>query len=338
MPKASWQHLTKLTDDFSIWQHTDGAEIDRRHGYALDDSARALLLAAQAGEDDLADIYLHFLEQACQPPTIVNFFDAERRPRPLPWSEDAVGEAIWALAVASLKPRFRKPAVAVLQQLLPVSRRFQSARGRAYAILGAVHVAPKLALKFAQQLTLQYDQKAQPDWPWLEPKLTYANAIIPLALLTAAEARLGSRFQTTGLTMLHFLNEQCSHHSLPIAIGNNGWQQPGSPPVLFGQQPIDPSYQVLANVLAYRLTNSPVFLREAKRFFAWFHGYNLLGLPIYDQATGRCHDGLEADGVSANCGAESIICYLLAKQALAPYSAPPTVYQPEVLHVQTFAR
>jgi hypothetical protein len=46
--------------------------------------------------------------------------------------------------------------------------------------------------------------------------------------------------------------------------------------------------------------------------FKWFLGGNDLGLPLYDQQTGGCRDGLHIDRVNQNQGAESTLSYLLA--------------------------
>jgi hypothetical protein len=57
--------------------------------------------------------------------------------------------------------------------------------------------------------------------------------------------------------------------------------------------------------------------------FEWFLGRNDLGLPLYDYATGGCHDGLHPEGVNANEGAEStlaLICSLLTMRVVATMS------------------
>ena len=35
-------HLFDMTTDIGIWQHAKGSKPDRRHGYSIDDQARAL--------------------------------------------------------------------------------------------------------------------------------------------------------------------------------------------------------------------------------------------------------------------------------------------------------
>ena len=63
---------------------------------------------------------------------------------------------------------------------------------------------------------------------------------------------------------------------------------------------------------AFRATQDLAWPREAKRAFEWFLGRNDLGLSLYDFTTGGCGDGLHADGVSENQGAESTLAFQLA--------------------------
>ena len=53
-------------------------------------------------------------------------------------------------------------------------------------------------------------------------------------------------------------------------------------------------------------------MREAKRAFEWFLGRNDLALPLYDSTTGGCVDGLHADRVNENQGAESTLAFHLS--------------------------
>ena len=56
--------------------------------------------------------------------------------------------------------------------------------------------------------------------------------------------------------------------------------------------------------------------QHAVRAFEWFLGRNRLGLPVYDFATGGCHDGLGPDALNDNEGAESTLAYFQALLAL----------------------
>ena len=66
---------------------------------------------------------------------------------------------------------------------------------------------------------------------------------------------------------------------------------------------------------ASRRTASPATRRwreHARRAFNWFLGQNQLQQSLYDPRTGGCRDGLHADRVNENQGAESTLSFLLA--------------------------
>ena len=80
-----------------------------------------------------------------------------------------------------------------------------------------------------------------------------------------------------------------------------------------------PSFAALTNhqrreaIAAYRrVTGDARWLSPAQRAFDWFLGQNELQRPVYDAATGACHDGLHPDRINANQGAESTLSFLLA--------------------------
>jgi len=56
-----------------------------------------------------------------------------------------------------------------------------------------------------------------------------------------------------------------------------------------------------------------------KMAFDWFLGNNHLHQVIYNPCTGGCYDGLEADCVNLNQGAESTLSYLMARLTMAKY-------------------
>ena len=51
-------------------------------------------------------------------------------------------------------------------------------------------------------------------------------------------------------------------------------------------------------------------MTRARRAFQWFLGDNALQTSLYDAATGGCRDGLHADRVNQNQGAESTVSFL----------------------------
>ncbi len=68
---------------------------------------------------------------------------------------------------------------------------------------------------------------------------------------------------------------------------------------------VTPLIQGLAEL--YRATGDDAYRRLALRGCAWFNGANDAAVPLYDPLTGRCADGIDEGGPSANNGAESAI-------------------------------
>ena len=95
-------------------------------------------------------------------------------------------------------------------------------------------------------------------------------------------------------------------------IGSNGFYQREGSRADFDQQPVEAQAMVSACLEAGRATQDPSWTREARRAFEWFLGRNDLGLQIYDSSTGGCNDGLHADRVNENQGAESSLAFHLS--------------------------
>jgi hypothetical protein len=321
-PEISLAHLERLTDHFSIWQHTHGTEIFREEGYALDDAVRALIVACQYQRQDLAEIYLGFISHACLPDKVINFFDEYQQPRDLPWSPDALGETYWALTRCSKDfPELTSKADSLIRErIIPhIGETHRHLRATAYIVLGGViHGNTDQVLKGARILYDAYQENSLPNWPWLEQGLFYGNSILPQALIEAGEFVHNPTFTEAGVTMLHFLNDTCQEHGVPSLIGSNGWWLYGKERAHFAQQPIDACYQVQANISAYTITQNTSWLLEAERFYSWFWGNNIVGAKMI-RDDGSCSDGLEEDGPSLNRGSESTICFLMAQAALKPY-------------------
>ena len=62
---------------------------------------------------------------------------------------------------------------------------------------------------------------------------------------------------------------------------------------------------------AYDATGDAIWISRAQVCADWFLGRNDLNLSLYDPKFGGCRDGLNADGVNSNQGAESTLaCFL----------------------------
>jgi len=95
-------------------------------------------------------------------------------------------------------------------------------------------------------------------------------------------------------------------------IGSNGFHRRGAERARFDQQPIEACSMVSAALDALRITGDARWAREANSAFAWFLGQNHLQVPVYDVSSGGCRDGLHAERVNENQGAESTLSFLMA--------------------------
>jgi hypothetical protein len=131
-----------------------------------------------------------------------------------------------------------------------------------------------------------------------------------------------------GLQSLQFINRILFRERLLMPVGCHGWYPRGGQCAIFDQQPIDAGAAVEANLVAYRITRDARFLDYAGMAMDWFYGLNIHRLPIYNTQSGGCHEGLHAEGINSNQGAESTLVYLMA--ALQLYREVPHLFVMEM--------
>ena len=85
---------------------------------------------------------------------------------------------------------------------------------------------------------------------------------------------------------------------------------------------------VEACVVAFNVTRDKLWFDSAVRCFNWFLGHNDLNMPLYDPKTGGCRDGLMADGINQNEGAESSLAWLISLMTLQKLYADEILKQP----------
>jgi len=325
-----------LTDHTGILQHADFTVPSYEEGYCLDDNARALLLMALAedsGTDDpklvraLSSRYLAFVSHAFEPKgrRFRNFMSYARQWKEVAGSDDCHGRAIWALGTVvgrSSDPGRQSLAGWLFQEGLPSVLELSSPRAWAYALLGIAEYlrafwgdsqVQAVQATFAERLLDLFRRTSSHDWPWFEDRLTYCNARLPQALIATSEWSGDKEMQDVGLTALDWLIElQTTKDGYFAPIGSNGFYVRGGTRARFDQQPVEAGATVSACLEARRVTGDGRWLSPARRAFDWFLGQNELQRPVYDPATGACHDGLHTDRVNANQGAESTLSFLLA--------------------------
>ena len=150
---------------------------------------------------------------------------------------------------------------------------------------------------------------AVPDWPWPEDTITYANGVIPHALVVSGRALERPEMVDAGIGSLRWLMDiQTDARGHFVPIGNDGWFARNGTPARFDQQPTEAQHMVDALLEVHQVTGEERWLEDARCCFEWFLGRNDLQQAIADDTTGACRDGLHRDGVNQNQGAEFDDC------------------------------
>jgi len=329
-PEPSLEHLKRLSDDTGLFEHAKFTTPLRKEGYTTDDNARALIVTTQyyALYDDLEvlrllDRYLAFLLHAHNSDgTVKNLMDFDRSWVPDEPAHDALGRALWAFGTLLEKPP--SPAhIHIAREHFDISAPLiekQHLRGMAYSILGLAGYLKRFPdagnmreymREAADTLVARYEESSQTDWLWFEDVLTYDNAMLPCALFTAGISLGDKKYIEIAKKICDFVLASTFANGHFSFVGCQGWFPQGGPKVQFDQQPIEAAGTVLMLNAAYKATGDGKFLKLRQKAFGWFMGENDLGIPLYDETSKGCGDGLGAGGVSENEGAESTLSFLL---------------------------
>ena len=339
LPELKLDHIITLTDDTGILQHATYTTPNRMHGYCTDDNARALMVASMGQKytltdsrlyDSLSNQYLSFLLFAFNDETgrFRNFMNYARQWLEEVGSEDAHGRAIWSLGrvVTYLDhPGQLALTTTLFNRSLKATEDFHSPRAIAFTLIGMHAYLVKFAGDsevrrirdvLANRLFDQFQSNAQKAWPWLENALHYANGKLPHALLLSGHRMEQSDMIEMALQSLGWLLTIQTEEDHFVPIGSHGWYKKGGAQARFDQQPIEASAMIEACVEAFNITRDKTWIDNAVMCFNWFLGQNDLNMLLYDAKTGGCRDGLMADGISQNEGAESTLAWLLSLMTL----------------------
>lgn len=330
--QPSLEGVRRLTDDCGILQHSLFDIPDRRHGYCVDDNARALLLMHRLpGEPDaerrrLTRVYAAFVQHAWNGDRggFRNFMSFERAWLEAVGSEDSTGRAFWSVAqtlARTTDPSLRRWAESLAAEILPHLAKISSPRAMAFILLG---LAELIEARWGGDAVIEaargkLDCLKQPlasrrraGDPWFEATLAYDNARLPEALIRAGVALEDSTAVEAGLGALRWLCARQTSDSglfLPVATADIGL--PLTSQTLFDQQPVEAAATVDACEAAFLVTHDPSWALECDRAFAWYFGANTLGMKLA-QPGGDCFDGLTWSGPNENMGAESVLSLQLA--------------------------
>jgi hypothetical protein len=146
--------------------------------------------------------------------------------------------------------------------------------------------------------------------------LSYANPIIPEAMIAVGATLERPALVADGLSLLDWLLRRETHDG-HLSVSYVGGAGPDDPVRGFDQQPIEVAAMADACARAATVDGSPLWFEGVRMAAAWFDGANDLGVEMWDRATGGGYDGLMADGVNLNQGAESTLALLSTFQQAA---------------------
>lgn len=349
LPEIKLDHILKMTTGFGMIQFSKINHPDIDTGFTLDDNARALIavcmhykLTYDKKDISLISKYLRFIEHCQQPGgDFLNYIDKN-----LKFTEqnnevnleDSNGRALWALgflvSLSYLLPtRIIKKAEVIFEKAKSNLLNIHSTRSMAFAIKGLCYFqrtkksADTLFIieKLADRLVQMYRHESAEKWEWFEGYLTYANSIMPEALLDAWKTTENSTYKEIAISSFDFLLTQLFNKNGIEVISNRNWLQKGNTPEHFGEQPIDVAYTIMALSNFYYETKREEYRQKMEIAFNWFLGDNRLKQIVYNPCTGGCYDGLEEDHASLNQGAESALSYLMSRLTIENFIKDPAM-------------
>jgi hypothetical protein len=338
----NFTHFDRMLTCIGIWQHSEGDFPNARHGYSIDDEARGLIVGLRYWERGLeasfhrrvAAVCFEFLRSAAilsgpDAGRYHNFCDAQGEWLDSVGSEDSFGRTLWGLGIAcAVNAPFAPAAEArlLMERSLPAIDALTFLRAKAFTIIGleASRLDDARLRALADEIADSYERTAGDGWHWFENDMTYCNARLPMAMFLAAKVFPDDpRYARIGAESLDFLlSVMRADKGAYAPIGNaplttRGWFCRGeAAPPRFDQQPVDAGALVEACVEGFHVTGEPRFRQAARDAFGWYLGDNVHGLPVYNPQTGGVADALTATGLNRNQGAESVLSFHLAYQAL----------------------
>lgn len=342
LPPVSLDHLQRMTTPTGIIQFSKVNQPDIESGYTLDDNARALVATAMyvklTGDRERIDEihrYLRFITHCQQSGgRFQNYVDKNNRftgQNEETNLDDSNGRAIWALGYIQflkeyLPEEITSEARRTFEKALQAMATVHSPRAMAFTIKGLYFFQsatpfknPKLLNTLAHRLAQMYNHESNGPWKWFEGYLTYANSILPEAMLYAWQVTGDNRYREIALSSFDFLLSKIFTDEGIEVISNKNWLNRGQTAGKFGEQPIDVAYTILTLDQFYHAFGDEEYYNKMVTAFNWFLGQNRLHQIIYNPCTGGCYDGLEEKYVNLNQGAESTVSYLLARLTMGKY-------------------
>jgi hypothetical protein len=328
-PASNFDHLLHMTDRRGTFEHALFAEPRPEHGYCTDDMARVLVVTSREHDATpavraLLALSLRFLDDAIDAQgRCRNRMNRLGRWEDEPTLDDCWGRALWGLGTVTARSDdavVRHKALAIFERAC--TQRSAAPRAMAFAALGAAEFlaadpghggARRLLADAADRMDEYGTTYHHLDWIWPEPRLTYANAVLPESMIAAGAVLHRPDLLGRGLALLAWLldRETLDGHLSVTPAGGAG---PDDGPPRFDQQPIEVAAMADACARAAAVDGHPRWAEGVQSAVAWFLGGNECGVAMWDDATHGGYDGLESDGANLNQGTESTLAFLSTLQ------------------------
>ena len=326
----SFEHLARMSDERGTFEHADHTSPRREHGYCTDDMARLLVVTSR--EPDPSAVAIELARKALR--FVAGAQGARgdcrnRRDKDGRWSgpytvEDCWGRSLWGLGTAAAhSPHDLVRQVALAHFERGAQQRSPWPRAMAFAVLGAYEVlAVRPGHRVATDLLAAAvevvgdgagDGASGGSWPWPEPRLSYANAVLPDSMIAAGVALSRPGLVDDGLDLLAWLldHETNDGHLSVTPVGGSG---PGDPRPAFDQQPIEVAALADACARAAAHVKDDRWSDGINSAVAWFYGDNDAHTPMFDPDGGGGYDGLSSYGPNLNQGTESTLALISTLQ------------------------
>jgi glycosyltransferase involved in cell wall biosynthesis len=338
LPEIILNHFDRLTTGVGMIQFSKIARPDIESGYTIDDNSRALIACVEhydkfRDNQDLQRMacYLDFIQYCLRSNgSFLNYVNKEKEftlQNNTDNLDDSNGRAVWALghllSFRNILPqKMVEQANILLETAIPFLHLIHSTRAMAFIIKGLYsynkNESVPLICLFADRLMKMYLHERKNDWHWFEHSYTYGNSLLPEAMLYAFIRTNNNEYREIAEESFDFiLSRQFSGPSFRV-ISNRTWSHmlPSTPELRGGEQPIEVAYTIMALESFYAFYGMDSYKKKADLAFGWFLGNNHLNQIVYNPQTGGCYDGIEEFNINLNQGAESTVCYLLARLSI----------------------
>lgn len=339
LPHPTLVPLVRRLDDIGLVEHSYETAPTADFGHCTDDAGRALGVALQHGSDPtaalLASACLRQLDRSLQDDGhFVVRLDSRGEPTGDPPSDDATARALWGLAVAAgdrRHPALARDAFGVLERAAPFES--EHPRAAAHAVLaGTTLLRTDPSSDLGRRLVasnVPHVPRPAPSvrWPWPEARLSYGNALLAEAAISAGQVLADDAAVVEATELLRWLVEvewsPDGHFSFTPTTGRGIDDEVG-----FDQQPIEPWTLATACLRALSITGDRYWRSAIGWAAAWFIGANDRATVMWDPATGAAFDGLTPQGVNRNQGTESTLAFIGTLDAYRCALATAVVQQP----------